>query len=334
MSMEGSMGSSSSISREKGIGKIWDTFKVPIIFIIVAIVMNFIVQGDLLTGENIIIILVNCVPNVFVAWGISYIWSSGPDFSAAAAMVLSAQVGGILATEFNAGYLGLFGGCIAVCIGLQVLSTSVRLKLGMQPWVIGIAICLIYESFGIMYSTACAATGHQTVTLPANVFTGVTQMPWILIILAAGVAFMYILNSKTQFGINYRAVSCNEFVAEHMGIKRKKTILIGVAVGAVMLGISGTLTMSLSSRMPPSSNLGSFAAISKGLCAWLLSAAMDKKINPPIAILISSIFISVIFNFLTRMGVPQGTWLDTLLGVIIVIFLCIAAVAERKEAME
>ncbi len=323
-----------TLSKESGVGRALDTLMFPIIFIIVAIIMNIVIGGQLLTGSNILIMFINCVPNVFVAWGISYIWSSGPDFSAAASMVVAAQVGGILGEEFNLGYLGLFGGCIACAVGLQVFSTFIRLKLNMQPWVIGIAICLIYESFGIMYSTACAAGGHQTVTLSAGKFSAVAQMPWILILLVAGIIFMYLLHGKTQFGINYQAVACNEYVAEQMGIKREKTILIGVAVGAVMIGVASALTMSLSSRVAVSANLGSFGSISKGLCAWLLSSAFDKKINSPIAIFISSLFIAVIFNFLTRMGIPQGTWLDTVLGAFIAVFLCVAAVAERKEIAE
>ena len=323
-----------TLSKESGAGRILDTLTFPIIFIILTIVMNIVANGQMLTGNNILIIFINCVPNVFVAWGVSFIWSSGPDFSAAAAMVVGSQVGGILAVNFNLGYFGLFFGCIACTMGMQVFSTFLRLKLNMRPWVIGIAMCLIYESFGIMYSTACAAQGKEIVTLPPGQFNAIIQMPIILFILVGGVVFMYLLHSKTKFGLNYQAVSCNEYVAEHMGIKREKTILIGVAIGAAMLGIAGALTLSLSTRMAPSSNLGSFATISKGLCAWLLSAALDKKINSPIAILISSVFIAIIFNFLTRMGVPQGTWLDTLLGAFIVLFLCISAAAEKKEAAE
>lgn len=320
----------SFLSQETRQGRILNMLIYPVLFLVAVLIMNIAVGGALLTPKNLSIIFVNCVPNVFVAWGVSYIWSTGPDFSCAAGMVLAGQVGGILAVNYHLGYLGMFGGCILCAVVLQLISTGIRVKLNMRPWVIGIAMCLIYESFGIMYSTACAAKGHETVTIPSGLCAGITKMPWIVILLAAGIIFMYLLHTRTSFGLNYRALSCNEYVAEHMGINRKKTIYIGVSIGAVMMAIAGALTMILSSRITVASNLGSFGSISKGLCAWLLSSGMDNKVNPPTAIFISALFIAVIFNFLTRLGVPQGTWLDTILGAFIILFLCISARTSKK----
>ncbi len=319
------------LSQETRQGRIINMLIFPAIFLAVSVIMNIAIKGELLTPQNLSIIMVNCVPNVFVAWGVSYIWSTGPDFSSAASMVLAAQVGGILAVNFHLGYLGMFGGSIVTAVVLQLISTFLRLKLNMRPWVIGIAMCLIYESFGIMYATVCAAKGQETVSLPVGMCSGIIKMPQIIILLAVGLIFMYLIHTRTSFGMNYRAISCNEYIAESMGIKRTKTIYIGVGIGAVMLAIAGALTMILSSRITAPSNLGSFATISKGLCAWLLSAGMDKKVNPPVAIFISGLFIAIIFNFFTRLGVPQGTWLDTVLGGFILLFLCLASRASKED---
>lgn len=320
------------LSQETKWGRTINMLLYPLFFLIASILMNIAVDNSMLTLTNLSIIFINCVPNVFVAWGVSYIWSTGPDFSCAATMVIAGWVGAILAVNFHLGYLGLFGGGIICAIILQLFSTFIRIKLNMRPWVIGIGMCLMYESFGIMYSTACAAVGQETVTIPAGLCAGITRMPQIIILLGIAIVFMYLIHTRTSFGLNYRAISCNEYVAEHMGIKRIQTTYIGVAIGATMIAVASGLTMILSGRIVAPSNLGSFATISKGLCAWLLSSGMERKLNPPVAIFLSALFISIIFNFLTRLGVPQGTWLDTILGIFILVFLCLSAKTAKEVA--
>lgn len=313
-------------------GRIANTLLFPIILAVFAVVLNFFVEGQMLTGSNISILITNCVTNTFVAWGISYIWSSGPDFSSAASLILGALVGGILTVNFGLSYLGLFGGSILTCVLLQLFSTFIRLKLNLPVWVVGLAMCLIYESFGIIYSTSVAANGRETVTLSPTMCKEIIQMPWIFILLAVGLIVMIVIQTKTSFGSNYAAVSCNPKVAAYMGIKVNRTIYIGVGIGAVMLGIAGALIMIYSTRIAPPSSLGSFGTISKGLCAWLLSSGMDKRLNSQVAILLSAVFIAIIFNFLTRIGIPQGTWLDFILGIFIMFFLCLSA-KGTKEAV-
>jgi ribose transport system permease protein len=313
-------------------GRIANQLIFPVVIAVLIMIMNLFVGNKLITGSNLSILISNCVSNAFVAWGVSYIWSTGPDFSCAASLILGANAGGVLAMQFGLGYLGLFGGAILTCVILQIFATFVRLKLNLPAWVIGLGMCMMYESIGIIYSTACAQKGETTVTLGATTCKGITHMPWILILLLAGFAAMYLIHSKTTFGMNYQAVSSNYKVAGYMGIKAHKTIYIGVIAGAVMLGVAGALQMVYSSRVNVASSLGSFGMISTGLCAWLLSSGMDKKMNPPAAILLSSFFIAVIFNFLTRLGVPQGTWLDFLLGCFILVFLCISAKGNKEGA--
>jgi Ribose/xylose/arabinose/galactoside ABC-type transport systems, permease components len=319
----------SLLNMETKRGRVINTLIFPVIIAVAAVIMNLFVNGALLTGNNLQIIVNNCVANAFVAWGISYIWSSGPDFSSAAAMMLAAQVGGLATVNLNLGYFGMFAGAILACIGLQLFSTFVRIKLKLPVWVIGLAMCLAYESIGVMYSDAMGALGQEPVTLTNNTLTAIVQMPWIFILFGAGFVFMMILYNRTSFGMKYRAVSSNPTVAGFMGIKPNKTIYIGVAIGAALLGVAAALTMIYSTRVIIQSSLGSFGTIYKGLCAWLLSAGMDKKMSPPLAIMLSAFLIAVIFNFLTYLGIPQGTYLDTILGCFILVFLVIAG--RKKE---
>lgn len=318
-------------SMETQQGRVANQLLYPVIVVAIVIILNLFVRGKLLTGTNMTILVANCVTNAFVAWGISYIWSSGADFSSGATLILGANIGGVLAMQYGLNSFGLFGGAIITCVILQLVSTFIRLKLNIPAWVMGLGMCLIYEAFGVMYSTACADKGQQTVTLNSHMGKVIIQMPWIFFLLAAGLIFMMTIYSRTTIGINYQAVSCNTKVAGYMGIKSNKTILFGVTIGAVMLGIAGALQMIYSTRVATASSLGSFGAISKGLCAWLLSSGMDKKMNPPAAILLSAFLIAVVFNFLTRLGVPQGTWLDFILGCSILVFLWVAA-KQSKEA--
>ena len=63
------------------------------------------------------------------------------------------------------------------------------------------------------------------------------------------------------------------------------------------------------------------------MAAVLLAMALGSMINVVIAVPIACFLIILIFNILTLMGVPSGTFQDTLLGLILIVF---AILANRK----
>ncbi len=66
--------------------------------------------------------------------------------------------------------------------------------------------------------------------------------------------------------------------------------------------------------------LGSVAVIGKALATWLLAGAMEKRLSKPVCILLGAFFTAFLFNVMTRMDIPSGTWQDVANAVFILVF--------------
>lgn len=312
--------SGSFFSTETKRGRINRVLLFPVLIIIFYIVANFFVGGALMKMDTLLLLISQCAPFAFIAWGISFIWSAGPDFSTAAAFVIAANVAAYLTTEFHLGYLGLIGGAVVTVIALQLLSTKIRIAFGIPAWVAGLAMALIYESFGVMYASSMASIGRTPVALNSTDGIELIQMPWLGILLFAGLIIVSIIYDRTSFGMQYRAVCIDERIAGYMGIKPNRTIYIGAVIGSIFVGIGAAIMLRFSTSVIPTSSLGSFSMIYKGLVAWLLSIVLDKHLPPQVSILLSAFFIALLFYLMTQLGIPSGTWQDVMLGGCIIVF--------------
>jgi ribose transport system permease protein len=235
-------------------------------------------------------------------------------------MILAVNAAAWVTEGFHLGYPGLFGTAIIVMAALQLSSVFVRLKLNLPIWISGLGMLMIFEAIGAVYSTYRTSKGLNQITLGPDNCRGITQGLWPLILILAGTVIVYFVMTRSKIGINYSAVIGNETVAKYMGINVKKTICISAAAGAFFIGIGSAYLLSYSGRMNTTTGLGSFAMITKGLAAYLLSGAFRNFVNQPVAVLIGSFFLSMLFNVLTRMGVPSGTWQEFINGMFILVF--------------
>lgn len=313
-------------------GRLINQLIFPVIIAVIVLIMNLITRGRMLSGNGLYQIFVSSILNAIIGMAISYTWSTGPDFAVAAAYILAANVGIIATMKLGLGYFGLFGGSILTCVVLQLISTWLRIKLKLPSWVLGMAICLIYEAFGVMYSLWCTkqTVGGALIQLGPTDCKGIVKFPADFLLWLGVIIVLMLIQNKTTFGLNYRAVSSNMEVAEHMGINSRKTIYLGVTIGAALMGIAGAFNAASANLVNTTSNLGSFGQIARGLAAWLLSSGM-RRMDPVLSIALSSFAISALFVFLTYLGVPQGTWMSFFLGMFIVVFLCLATRSNKKE---
>ena len=139
--------------------------------------------------------------------------------------------------------------------------------------------------------------------------------------------------NRTTLGIEFRAVGSNPQVAGYMGINARKVAYLATVVGAVFLGISSCYTMSYAAKISLNTGMGSMAMLGKGLSTFLISAAINRKLNPTFAVLLAGVFLSTFFNVLARLGVPAGTWQEFIMGIFIVVFASLAF-AGNKEVVK
>lgn len=310
-----------SLFKRPGFKRVFDVLVFPLGLAILYLIADIVLGGGVLVDKNAFLTLIShTVIQAYIAWGLVFIFSGGPDFSIAGAMVLAANVAAASITEWGMGYFGLFFFSITVTVLLQLFASFIRIKCGLPTWVSGLAMLMIYEAIGSVYTTARTSRGLTNITLSESQCRALGRDMWPILFLLVGVVIMYFVFSKTQVGINYRAVSTNQRVAGYMGINSKKTQYIAAAVGAISVGIAAALTLSANAKLDTYTGLGSISVIGKALATWLLAGAMEKRLSKPICILLGAFFTAFLFNVMTRMNIPSGTWQDVVNAAFILIF--------------
>ena len=103
------------LSADKGFGHAFEKLVFPLGLCIIYIFFDLLLGGGVLVQKNAFLTLIShTVMQAYIAWGLIFIFSGGPDFSIAGAMVLAANVGAVAVTDWNLGYFGLFFFCISV----------------------------------------------------------------------------------------------------------------------------------------------------------------------------------------------------------------------------
>ncbi len=283
------------------------------------VLCNVITGGRFFRTVNFTSILTHAVYYGVVGFGMVFIMTPGIiDMSIGATVLLASNVGAVLAMTYGLGYPGLILGTVITATVLEVLTIYVGVKLKIPAWIAGLSMAMIYEAILTMYSNHLTQTiGSATIQLQGYNYWG--RIPGILIIWFAAFAVCYLLFNYTTIGINVRALGNNPQVAEAMGISRFKTLMIAAAIGGCFVGFGALAIMSMNGRMAPAAGMTSISQIFKSLAVFLLATSFANILGVPFAILLGSLFIAGLFNFMTLMGVPSGTGQEIMLGVIVII---------------
>lgn len=289
------------------------------IIAVICIICHFVTGGRLLMPTNIKTILMQWTYPMMVGLGMMFIFTSGMvDLSIGAQLILAGNIGALLVEDFGLGYFGLIVGTIVVAVICELLSASCSTFLGIPSWVAGLGAALVYEAVATIISTVRAKTAGTSVIYLKNC-RELGTFPWIFIIAVVVFIAAYFIFNRSTLGFNLRAVGSSPEVAEAMGIKRKKTIMIAALVGAVIIGIAAITQMSYTGRYTAVSGMGSLSGIFKALATILFAGSFSRIFSDPVGVVVGSFIITILFNILTLLGVPSGTYQEMCLGAVVVI---------------
>lgn len=284
---------------------------------VVVLICHFATDARFLTAKNIRIVLSHAVFPVLASYGLMFIFSSGMiDLSVGANILLSANVGALLATSLGLGYPGLFAGCVICAVLAGQLSVQSTLRLNIPSWISGLGSALVLEAILCLWSTAQTAKAMKLPNLGDLRFFG--KAPGMFILLVICVIAAYIIYNKTTLGINLQAMGGNSAVAKVMGINTRKTLILSTVVGGIFVGLAALENISFSGQLASASGLNSLTTIFKSLAATLLADSIANIFSKPIGILMSGILVVALFNVLTLLGVPSGNYQNIALGVVVV----------------
>ena len=311
-------------TRQKKIGL---PILVVVIIIAALVVLNVLTGGKFLTPNNIKTIVVNASAPTFIAWAFVFLQASGfTDLSLGAAIIVCANVAGTLGNMF--GYPGLVAGGVVAGIILMTINFSVFQFTKIPSWIAGLGMTMIYEALAFFYSQQRLNAGLRVVNLE-NEYRALGRAPLVFVVMAIGLVLAYFIYNRTTVGLNIRAVGSNQAVARTMGIPMTRTVIFSGIIAGIFVGMAGFVKESFAGTVPAVSGLSSLSVCFQPLAAVLMASALSKRINITIGAVIGTVFIMAVFNVLTLLGVPSGTWQEVVLGMSVIVF---GIVANRRNA--
>ena len=222
-----------------------------IIFIALCIITPIVKNTPLLTYNNVLNILQQASPRMFLALGVAaLILLAGTDLSigrmvgmgmTAATIIMHQGIntGGVFGHIFDFTGMSVVGRvilalvvCIVLCTFFTTIAGFFTAKFKMHPFISTMANMLVI--FGLVtYATKGVSFGAIEPTIPNMIIPKVNGFPTIILWAVAAIAIVWCIWNKTTFGKNLYAVGGNPEAAAVSGIS-----VFAVTVGAfVMAGI-------------------------------------------------------------------------------------------------
>jgi len=294
--------------------------------LLVFVIIHLATGSRFLTRRNLGIIVSHAVIPTFITWGLIFSFTSGMiDLSIGAIVVLASNLAGVLGLKF--GYAGLIVGGLAAGVALQALNGFVFLKTKIPPWVAGLGMAMIYESIGAFYSNMAVRSGGMVVSLGSQL-RSLGQLPYNVLMLVPGLIAVYILFCRTSIGLNVRAVGSDIRVTKEMGIDPNRAKFLGMLVCGLFIGLGSAINQSYVGQLLPRTGLTTVSTIFQPLTAVLIASSMAAIFNVVVGVVIGTISLSALFNALTLLGVPSGTWQEVVLGMLVI---AVTIVSMRGE---
>ena len=285
---------------------------------VVSVIFNYIAGGRFLDGANLAVIISHTVWPTFVSWGLCFLFACGyTDLSFGAILVLGSFATAIFGNWF--GYPGVIIAGLVVGMLLVFINFNVFAFTKIPSWIAGISLAMIYEAVAVFLKAGKMTKPLIDAELSKS-FRILGQLPWSIILLAAGFIAAYLIYNRTSIGLNIRALGGNKDVAKALGINVLKTLLwVGVICG-LFIGAASFVQESISGRTTVKTGLTSIYVVFQPLAIVLLAQILQKRLNIIIAVPICAVIIYAVFNLLTILGVPSGTLQEAFLGAFLIVF--------------
>lgn len=219
-----------------------------LVFIALCIITPMVKGSPLLTYNNVLNILQQASPRMFLALGVAgLILLTGTDLSigrmvgmgmttATIIMHQGVNTGGVFGHIFD--FTGLSIGvrvvlalvmCVLLCTFFTAIAGFFTAKFKMHPFISTMANMLVI--FGLVtYATKGVSFGAIEPTIPSMIIPKINGFPTIILWAAAAIAIVWFIWNKTTFGKNLYAVGGNPEAAAVSGIS-----VFAVTVGAFVL---------------------------------------------------------------------------------------------------
>lgn len=285
--------------------------------VLVYIVFYIISGGRFGQPGTMLLNVYQSVFSIFLALGLMTNMTMGMwDFSGGAVVYCAAIIGGNLAVNFNLGGYGMLLCCIAVGIGIEVVTGLLYNTLGIPSLVLSIGLCMVYEAL------AQSVFGGQAYV--TREFTFIARAPYCFVILIVGIALMYVIINKTAFGRNLACIGSNQAVARSTGIKIKKMKFFSYLIGGAFMGAAGAFMLANNSTVPAPANLSSLTVIFDAIMGVNIGMFLSKYCNIVLGVTIGAFTMKMLSIALVAVGLSNNMR-NVIAGIFLLLILCVSA---------
>ena len=230
-----------------------------IIFIALCTLTPIIKNTPLLTYNNILNILQQASPRMFLALGVAgLILLAGTDLSigrmvgmgmttATIIMHQGINTGGVFGHVFDFTGIPVVGrvilaltACVVLCTFFTTIAGCFTAKFKMHPFISTMANMLVI--FGLVtYATKGVSFGAIESTIPSMIIPKINGFPTIILWAVAAVAIVWFIWNKTTFGKNLYAVGGNSEAAAVSGISVFRTTVGAFILAGILYGFGSWL---------------------------------------------------------------------------------------------
>jgi len=286
--------------------------------VVISVILNLFTGGIFLDAKNLRVIVSNSIFPTFIAWGLCFLFAAGyTDLSIGGVVVLGSMMSCLFGNWY--GYPGVILGGLITGTLLIFINFLVFAFTRIPSWIASISIALVYEAIAVFLRVNRTTKPLIDVELSRD-FRALGQLPWNIILLAAGFILVYIVYNRTNTGLNIRAIGGNKDVSRALGVNILRTLLwVGLICG-LLIGFAAVIQQSFNGYTIVMTGMTSMQLIFQPLAITLLAQILQRRMNIVIAIPICSIIIYAVFNLMTIFGVPGATLQQVFLGVFLIVF--------------
>ncbi|HBX24755.1 MAG TPA: galactoside ABC transporter permease [Firmicutes bacterium] len=308
-------------------------------------------NGFLFNGDNILLILNQVSPKIFLALGVAgLIVLAGTDLSIGRLVGMSAVFTGMLVTtsgETSVTFFGTSPSFASIPLGLRVvlafllsivacsaisgLAGFFTAKFKMHPFISTLATQLF--TFGIM----AGVTGNSFTGAPDKEVTAIVSgkglgdgdFPIMIIWAALGVLVMWFIWNKTKFGKNMFAVGGNPEAASVSGINVFKVTMLVFILAGIYYGIGGSIYGIYTGNVRAQTGQGMEAdAIAACVVGGVSFSGGVGKIS---GVVIGAIIFQAIVVVLPMIGITDANYQLAIKGIIILAAVTLDCVKYIKK---
>ena len=245
-------------NEQRRYGEGWlDQLFVPAVLLGLLLYLGWSAHG-FLTSDNLVTILLQGSILAFVSFGMTFVILAGElDLSVGSGVALVSVVSALAMRDSGSIELGILAG-LGTGLALGLVNGAVVTRLHIPSFIATLGTLTIAQ--GIALSLTNGAVIGQLPTgigdLANGTFLGIRWLVWLL---AVVFVMLYLLHSRTTFGVRVMSVGANREAARLSGVKVDRVRLVCFVISGFCVGLAGiTLTSRVQSGQP---NAGTLLAL-------------------------------------------------------------------------